>query len=91
MNDDRPTLRERWWDFQFLVARFWDTLPGRVLAGAFSAVTLGTMVFVLSSAQNGLLWNHLTPRDFNEWGTVLLTVVAAGYGFYLGVTGQVSD
>ena len=96
---DIEDLRYRWMvkriDLASGARAFWDSVPGRALAAILSAFALFAIVVGLGSLQNGLLWDHLAPIDFNEWGTVVLAsiagAIAGAYGFYLGATGRISD
>ena len=58
-----------------------------VLRGIASALTIGAIVLLFGGLQNGLVWDHLAPANFNETLLVAFAGVAASYGFYLGVTG----
>ncbi len=73
-----------------MTTQFWDSVPGRFIAGRLAAVLLFATIVLLGGAQNGLLWDHVFPEDFNDWGNVGLAGVAGGYGFYLGLTGRIS-
>jgi hypothetical protein len=46
---------------------------GRAIAYGLAA---GAMVLVLGGLQNGLLWNHVLPVAWNDWGVIALAVVA---------------
>lgn len=60
----------------------------RIFSALLAGAILAGMVLVLGGIQNGLLWNHLTPESFNEWGTLLMAGIAGSYGVYLGFTGK---